>query len=186
MHLREWRNDMWQIGRAVPDKDSEGTWTERRGAPRRPVSAFPSLNRATFLDGSEAHLLNLSRGGALLQTKARMVKGATICLRLVAADAVFLLRGQVLRSRASYFDRSCLLYESAVVFDHELPMRYCGEPEHRLEAAAAEPPEAEVGTMRHRGQPTTPEQIPPPIFTVTAPVSPYGPDLRQIFGLNNW
>jgi hypothetical protein len=63
--------------------------------------------------------LNISRAGALLESEDRLSTGSHICLKLYAADAVFLLKGRVLRSRTSTQDGRNIKYESAVAFDED-------------------------------------------------------------------
>lgn len=127
----------------------------------------------------------------MLETEARMMPGAIICIRLVAADAVFLLRGRVLRSHASSFRGALLLYESAIAFDEEFPLLANDSAFLAEAAASAEPTEAAPQTQEAAAnspemKPVEDEEYQPATFTVTIPVPESGPDLRQIFGLNQW
>jgi hypothetical protein len=100
-----------------------------------------------------------------------MVPGSAICIRLVAADVMFLLRGHVLRSRASKLLGPELRYEASVAFDDGPPCPMHGTGEAKGEEA-----------MR-RGKPPADSGG---VEIVTALVPSSGPDLRQIFGLNHW
>jgi hypothetical protein len=93
--------------------------SERRRSPRKPASTIPGLGAASFLAGPEVRLLNISRAGVLLESETRFSTGSHICLKLNAADAVFLLKGRVLRSRTSTQDGHNIIYESAVAFDED-------------------------------------------------------------------
>lgn len=134
--------------------------------------------------GSGARLINISRGGALLETETRMTPGAIICLRLIAADAVFLLRGRVLQSRALPLRDSLSVFKSAVTFDGCLP---CPVDDREglvsEEQMAAALPENETPGNKP-GRPTEAAAQKSKADTVTASIPPSGPDLRQIFELN--
>ncbi|GEM_PF-6237911 len=99
--------------------DAAGARADRRGAPRRPACSIPGLGAADIVAGPEVRLLNISRAGVLLESARRLSTGSHICLRLHAADAVFLLKGRVLRSRTVTEGGCDLRYESAVAFDED-------------------------------------------------------------------
>jgi hypothetical protein len=159
----------------------------RRASPRWHPSAVPSLKRAEVVDGPEARLLNISRGGVLIETTARMIPGAKAYLRLVAADAVFLLTGRVLRSRAVLLRDSVLLYQSAIAFDQEFPL-----VDHETAGSTTEVPSAVVTAAEETAagkpgcRPPPAEEHGPITYRVSASIPRSGPDLHQIFGLNNW
>ncbi|MBZ5496081.1 MAG: PilZ domain-containing protein [Acidobacteriia bacterium] len=161
---------------------------DRRTAPRQPPSVIPSLQSVELTNGNAVNLVNISRGGALVETEARMIPGVSICIRLVAADAVFMLRGRVLRSRALSLRGSTILYESAIAFNEELPLLAgeFDEPAVEKEPAAAFPAVEEAAASQPDSQPGTAVEERPIMFTLTVPIPPTGPDLRQIFGLNKW
>ena len=169
------------------EKNSRGNEENRRRAPRLAPTAIPELKSASLLAGPEIQLINLSRGGALLESDTRIVPGANICIRLVAADAVFLLRGRVLRSRASHLRGTALIYECAVAFQEEFPLLPGSE-----EAASAMERTDEASSLEEAAKaacenwPGSVGEDPANPLTVTVPVPDSGPDLRQIFGLNNW
>ena len=160
--------------------------TEKRSAPRLPPSAISNLRSIRLVAGPEVTLINISRGGALIETDALLVPNSLIAIRLVTADAVFLLRGRVLRSRASSFQGSALLYQSALAFDEELPLLAGAEDQPRADTW---PEEAflhagEGGATSPGIQPGIAEK--PAVLTIDIPVPPGGPNLRQLFGFNNW
>jgi len=160
---------------------------ERRRDPRLPPSVIPAMKGARLLAGPEVQLINVSRGGALLETDARMMPGSSICIRLVAADAVFLLRGKVIRSRASALRGQVLMYESAVMFDEPFPV-ILNETAPQQDAAqdAAEALESKAAASLPEGTPAPAVESEPAALNVTANIPSSGPDLRQIFGLNSW
>ena len=169
----------------VREKDSKGVEIERRRWPRMPPSVIPSLKSTRLLVGTDVQLLNVSRGGVLLETEARMIPGTTICIRLVAADAVFVVRGRVTRSRASLMRGTALLYESAIEFDELLPTILNDAAAAARAESAAPPQNTKVAAGTLQGMPS-PAEDKTAEFTVTAAVPTSGPDIRQIFGLNRW
>ena len=168
------------------ERGSEEPVTEKRTSPRLPASSISSLKSVRLVAGPEVTLINISRGGALIETDALLVPHSSIAIRLVTADAAFLLRGRVLRSRASSFQGSALLYQSALAFDEEFP--FLDKPQDQLQAGAA-PEEAflqagEGEAIDPGTQPETAEK--PTMITIDIPLPPWAPDLRQIFGFNDW
>jgi hypothetical protein len=177
---------------AVEDSVQEGgtneVMKERRASPRFSPSEVKALQSAKLVDGPEARLINVSRGGVLLETAEPMSLGGIVYVRLVAADAIFLLRGRVTRSHQSLLRSANPLYESAILFDGEVPLPV----EAKSSSLAAEKPAAvlplaaEPGQGKSEVKPATPEVQQSGACAVTAAVSRLGPDLHQIFGLNNW
>ncbi len=134
-----------------------------------------------------AHLTNLSRAGILLETPECMIPGGIVYLRLIAADAVFLLKGRVLRSRPSLMRNLNRSYESTVSFDGAFPRPV----ESGIGVATREPVEILQGGHETRlfashGNTEAFGTQTPTTYMVTAAVPRSGPDLNQIFGLNSW
>lgn len=110
---------MERNGQRHRSDEPAGSRADRRAAPRRPACSIPGLGAADIVAGPEVRLLNISRAGVLLESAGRLATGSHICLRLRAADAVFLLKGRVLRSRTITEGGRDLRYESAVAFDED-------------------------------------------------------------------
>ncbi len=102
-----------------PETENQRKGAERRTAPRLPPSAIDGLRAAKLVAGPEVRLVNISRGGALLETRARLLIGSKVSVKLTTKDGLFTLRGGVLRSRVTVLEAGMILYESAVVFDEE-------------------------------------------------------------------
>jgi PilZ domain len=110
----------------MPARNQIKNYDERRGSPRLPPSAIPALKGVKLVAGPEVRLVNISRGGALIESEARLSPGSNLCLRLVTAESVYLLKGQVLRSRVASLAGAGLRYQSAISFSEEfsiLPRR---------------------------------------------------------------
>jgi hypothetical protein len=152
---------------------------ERRASPRHAVSAAPACNGARPGDGIEARLINISRHGILFETAERLSPEGTAYVRLISADAVFMLRGRILRSSPSLLRNSNTIYESAIEFDEEIPRSV--RTGHGAGAQGqADPPRP--GTKSGADGACAPA----PICLIRAVVPRTGPDLNQIFGLNTW
>ena len=95
---------------------------ERRKNPRRQPTVIPYLKETHLVAGPKARLLNVSRRGAMLETEAGLRPGSLVCLRIITADAIMMLKGRVVHSKAVSFNRSTLRYHSAVEFDSEFPL----------------------------------------------------------------
>jgi len=102
--------------------------SERRSAPRRQASSIPMLGSAQIISGPDVRLINISRAGVLLESDGRLLTGSHICLKLTTTDAVFLLKGRVLRSKTSTLDGQNIRYESAIVFDDDFMLMDEGIP----------------------------------------------------------
>lgn len=65
---------------------------DRRKAPRLDAKSIPFLIGAYQVGGPEVKLINISRGGALIESKQRLAKGTDICLQLITAGKVYLIQ----------------------------------------------------------------------------------------------
>lgn len=92
---------------------------EQRAYPRRPPSVIPHLKAVRIVAGPEANLINVSRGGALIETDARLAPKSPICLRIVTAEAILMLKGRVVYSRTAVLGSSTIRFHTAMQFDEE-------------------------------------------------------------------
>jgi hypothetical protein len=99
-----------------------------------------------------------------------------------------MLRGRVLRSKAKQIRGSTIVYQSAVIFDEDFRLL----TEEREEASAqdgsaATSPQEEGATPDNPCcQPEPASGTPSEVLTITVPIASVGPDLRQMFGINDW
>jgi hypothetical protein len=96
--------------------------TERRKAARRQPTVIPYLKEAQLVAGPKARLLNISRRGAMFETEAGLRPGSVVCLRIITAEAIMMLKGRIVHSKAVSFNRSRFRYHSAIEFDSEFPL----------------------------------------------------------------
>lgn len=160
---------------------------ERRAFPRLPASELHFLKSVKLLAGPEVRLIDVSRGGAQLESDTPLPPGTRVCLRLVTTDTTLLIDGRVLRSRVSCLQPGLVKYRSAVAFDEQVALF----SEDKADSAAkvleprqepqlpSGPSTASVSGAEDLGDATG-------LVTLTAVVTETGPDLRQIFGVNNW
>jgi len=87
--------------------------------PRYKISEVPSLKGVSSNGGSELEVINISRGGALLESDMRMRPGTKILLRVVTIEGVIQIAGHVLRSSISSL-KGVPRYQSAVEFENPL------------------------------------------------------------------
>jgi hypothetical protein len=84
-------------------------------------SAVPFLKSVSFSQGSEVHVVNISRGGILLETEVRLRPQMRILLKLVTNEGVVKIEGRILRSAISSL-QGIPLYRSAIAFEHPFDM----------------------------------------------------------------
>jgi hypothetical protein len=164
-------------------KDTQGTEINRRKGERQDPAHIPSLKSAGLVAGPDVQLINLSSGGALLESNTRILPDASICIRLVATDALFFLRGRVLQSRASSLRGSELIYECRVAFDEEFSLLAPNQEEQPAVDEAADVPSTENAAGANEYWPAVLEEGPNSTLTVTVPVPRLERDLRHVFGL---
>lgn len=87
--------------------------------PRFNIEDVPSVKGIHSNAGSEIQVANISRGGALLQTRKRLAPGTRIRLEVVTVEDRFPLAGFVLRSCMSS-PNGTPRYQAAVAFDTPL------------------------------------------------------------------
>ena len=87
--------------------------------PRFHISDVPSIKGVRSSAGSRIKVDNVSRGGALLQTRRHQVPGTRIWLNVETTEGIVQLCCVALRSSVSAPDE-ILPYQTAVVFDRSL------------------------------------------------------------------
>jgi hypothetical protein len=95
---------------------------ERRAGPRMTLRADSGLARARVRPGRIAHVLNISRSGALIETDWPLMPGARIEVQLGEAPPAFPISGRIQRCHVSLLERSRVRYRAALAFDQQLPI----------------------------------------------------------------
>ena len=122
---------------------------DRRRARRRRTIHDHGIVSARVRPGREASLLDVSSGGALVETTYRLLPGSPIELHVATSERRVSLRGGVLRSAVVRVDATGMCYRSAIRFDRLLPWFVDGE------AGGYGLPGAEHHAARPRGEDAT-------------------------------
>jgi hypothetical protein len=170
--------------------------SNRRQWPRLKPEAVPFLKSVDFSQGTEVRVVNISRGGILLETEVRLRPQMKIFLKLVTTEGVVKMEGHILRSSISSL-QGTPRYQSAISFEH---------PFHMLDDLSADLEDTEESEEQTQGltsESTAPAMIdigsnqplmpPDPggsmyneesaILTV---VAQDGVSLQDMFKLNDW
>jgi hypothetical protein len=91
---------------------------ERRRVSRFDAAAIPGFKYASRIGGQTVKLINISRGGALIESRERISAGTSIALRLNIEKDTHFIRGRILRSRT--IPTRGRLYQSAIAFREDL------------------------------------------------------------------
>lgn len=177
----------------MPARNQIKNYDERRASPRLPPSAIPSLKGVKLVAGPEVRLVNISRGGALIESEARLSPGSNLCLRLVTAESVYLLKGHVLRSKVASLAGGGLRYQSAVSFNEEFSILPHRQRPQKSECAATRDSAADCAAVapsedsasQSRAETRTEGDL-PELETVTANSNQSDLDLSKLLRQNTW
>ena len=100
---------------------------DRRRARRRRTIHDHGIVSARVRPGREASLLDVSAGGALVETTYRLLPGSPIELHVATTERRASVRGGVLRSAVVAVGAAGLCYRSAIGFNHLLSWFVDGE-----------------------------------------------------------
>lgn len=95
---------------------------ERRSSRR--VSALDSseMGQARLRPGRTARVIDLSSGGALIETDWRLLPGTRVELQLGCPVPKFCVTGRILRCHVALLDRGRIRYQGALAFEQPLPI----------------------------------------------------------------
>jgi hypothetical protein len=97
------------------------TRAERRAAPRRRGVVEHGIASARVRPGTDADIIDVSAGGALIESAHRMLPGAPIELQLAAGGRREAIRGRVVRCSVARLRAVGVWYRGAIRFDRQLP-----------------------------------------------------------------
>ncbi len=101
----------------------QGRTAERRRAMRKTRAELSWLRELRLRPGHDVALLNLSAGGALVETPTRLRPGARTVLRLTTGTDNWTVPGSVLRSCVAAVEpEHGVVYRGALVFDEALDL----------------------------------------------------------------
>lgn len=93
---------------------------ERRASPRVPALSMTGMERARLRPGRTAFVIDLSSGGALIETDWRLLPGVRVELQLGEPIPLFRVAGRILRCHVTLLDRERIRYRGALMFEEQL------------------------------------------------------------------
>jgi hypothetical protein len=173
----------------VKRKKRDLSEANRRQYLRLKPSAVPILKSVVFNQEFEAQVVNLSRGGMLLETDMRLRPQTKILLKLVTTDGVIKMEGLIIRSAISSLN-GIPRYKSAIAFDHPFDM---------LDDLSAELEEQKKESLPESNAPSvidaTSNQLPAELIfgspldgesVVLTVIAQEGMSTQDLFNPNNW
>ena len=103
---------------------------ERRRSRRRQSVEEHGVIVARVQAGRRARLVDISSGGALLETTYRLLPGATVELQVETSERRASIHGRVLRCAVVRVHPSVVCYRGAIRFDELVPWFVNGEALH--------------------------------------------------------
>lgn len=94
---------------------------DRRGTRRLEAFEEHRIVSACVRPGHRARLIDVSAGGALIETSHRLLPGAPVELQVETGTDRARIRGQVLRCAVVRLRPTWVCYRGAIVFDRHLP-----------------------------------------------------------------
>jgi hypothetical protein len=95
--------------------------TERRVGGHRHLLGAAGALRARIRPGKDVVIIDISAGGALVESRHRLLPGAPVEITLDAGDRRATVRGRVARSFVARLRSTCVFYRTALAFDGSLP-----------------------------------------------------------------
>ena len=99
---------------------AEALADERRATPRVSTVGSTGIGRARLRPGRTAQVIDLSAGGALIETDWRLLPGTRVELLLGEPAALHLVTGRILRCHVALLDRERIRYRGALAFEQRL------------------------------------------------------------------
>ena len=78
------------------------------------------MERARLRPGRSAYLIDLSSGGALIETDWRLLPGVRIEMQIGEPVPLVRVTGRVLRCHVALLDRERIRYRGALKFEHQV------------------------------------------------------------------
>jgi hypothetical protein len=98
-----------------------GDSSERRGARRLEAFEEHRIVSACVRPGHRARVIDVSAGGALIETSLRLLPGTSVELQVATGTDRANVRGQVVRCAVVRLRPTWVCYRGAIAFDRHLP-----------------------------------------------------------------
>ncbi len=95
---------------------------ERRASARVAGVAMPGMDRARLRPGRTAHVVDLSAGGALIETDWRLLPGMRVEIQVGEPVPLFRVTGRILRCYVALLGRERIRYRGALMFEEQVPL----------------------------------------------------------------
>ena len=106
---------------------------ERRATRRVSTVGSNGMDRARLRPGRTAYVVDLSAGGALIETDWRLLPGTRVELQVGDPTTVFKVTGRILRCHVSLLSRERIRYRGALAFEERVPFGELATPRVELE-----------------------------------------------------
>ena len=93
---------------------------ERRAWPRVSTLDGSGMAQGRLRPGRPAHIVDVSPGGALIETDHRLLPGTHVELQLGEPVALCRVKGRILRCHVALLDRERIRYRGALVFEQQI------------------------------------------------------------------
>ena len=94
---------------------------DRRASARVLTRTMEGVDRARLRPGRTAIIIDLSSGGALIETDWRLLPGTRVEMQVGDPLPVFRVAGRILRCHVALLDGQRIRYRGALVFEKQLP-----------------------------------------------------------------
>jgi PilZ domain-containing protein len=96
------------------------TLVERRSSTRVSTDTCNELSVARLRPGRSAHIVDLSAGGALIETDWRLLPGTRVELSVGEPAVLYRAKARIQRCHVTLLSRERIRYRGALVFDEQL------------------------------------------------------------------
>ena len=112
----------WLIERYLKHQNT----VNRRAAPRFGVSDIPAFKSISLAEGPEVKLVNISRYGALIESRKRISTGPDISLQIAMAEKVHIIKGRIIHCCVHSPKNREVQYQTAIAFHRDFPILSAG------------------------------------------------------------
>ena len=95
---------------------------ERRASPRMSALTITGMERARLRPGRTAQIVDVSSGGALIETDWRLLPGMRVEIQVGEPVPLFRVTGRIIRCHVALLDRERIRYRGALMFEQQLPL----------------------------------------------------------------
>jgi hypothetical protein len=165
--------------------------SNRRLSPRLKAEDVPFLKSVELYQGKEIRIVNISRGGILIETETRLRPDFKVMLTLVTTEGTYKMDGTILRSSISDLN-GIPKYRTAIAFKQPFGLMdvfndESTDPAHQTysEDRKHEIQDKADGNESEQKSPESEKEKDPAILTIVASGAD-GKHVQESFELNDW